>query len=104
VRRLSWIITLPLMVIAVVFAVVNRQLTQVNLWPFDIELQAPLFLVVLLSLFVGFILGGMASWMAATRKRRRAKGDRARLRNLEQEVQNLQRSRQQPTLPAAPGS
>ena len=48
-RRLSWIISIPLMVIAVVFAVVNRQSTQVNLWPFDFELQAPLFLVVLLA-------------------------------------------------------
>ncbi len=96
--------TIPLMVIAVVFAVVNRQLTQVNLWPFDIELQAPLFLVVLLSIFVGFILGGVASWMAATRKRRRARNDRARLRNLEQEVHNLQRDHQRPALPSSSGS
>lgn len=103
-RRLSWLITLPLMVVAVVFAVVNQQTAQVNLWPFDIQLEAPLFLIVLLSIFVGFILGGIASWMAATRKRRRAKGDRARLRNLEQEVQNLQRVQQRPALPASPGS
>lgn len=103
-RRLSWIISIPLMVIAVVFAVVNRQSTQVNLWPFDFELQAPLFLVVLLSIFVGFILGGIASWMAANRKRRRARGDRTRLRNLEQEVQNLQRAQQRPALPSSPGS
>ena len=103
-RRLSWLITLPLMVVAVVFAVVNRQTAQVNLWPFDIQLEAPLFLIVLLSIFVGFILGGIASWMAATRKRRRAKGDRARLRNLGQEVQNLRRVQQRPALPASPGS
>jgi len=101
-RRLSWIITVPLMVIAVVFAVVNRQLAEVNLWPFDIQLQAPLFLVVLLSIFVGFILGGIATWFAATHRRRRARGDRARLRNLEHEVENLQRARQRPTVPSSP--
>jgi len=103
VRRLSWLISVPLMVIAVVFAVANRQSAQVNLWPFDIQLQAPLFLVVLLSIFVGFILGGIATWLAATRKRRRAKGERARLRNLEHEVENLQRAQQRPALPASSG-
>ncbi|MDF2094663.1 LapA family protein [Aquibaculum arenosum] len=102
-RRLSWIITIPLLVIAVVFAVVNRQPVAVQLWPFEITLQAPLFLVVLLAIFVGFVLGGIASWLAAGRKRRAQRDERERLRRLEHEVETLRRSRGQPALPASTG-
>lgn len=100
-RRLSWIITVPLLLIAVIFAVVNRQLVEVRLWPLQLELQAPLFLVVLLSIFIGFILGGIASWMAANRKRNAARRERQRLRRLESEVADLRRERDKPALPGS---
>jgi len=104
VRRLSWIVTLPLMLIGVVFAVVNRQAVEVRLWPLEIELQAPLFVVVLLAVFVGFVLGGVATWFAAGRRRRVAREEHHRLRQLEQQVADLRREREHSLLPRSPAA
>jgi len=104
VRRLSWIVTLPLMLIGVVFAVVNRQAVEVRLWPLEIELQAPLFVVVLLAVFVGFVLGGVATWFAAGRRRRAAREEHHRLRQLEQQVADLRRERERSLVPRSPAA
>jgi len=71
---LSVLITLPITLIAVVFAVVNRQSVPVDLWPFGVTVDMPLFLLSLGALGIGMILGAGLLWvplMAARRRNRK---------------------------------
>lgn len=96
-KRLSWIISIPLLIIGVVFAVVNRQDVDVLIWPFGIQLQAPLFLVILLALFLGFLIGGLLAWFSAHAARRREKRQQnEKLRALERQLEDLRRGRESP--------
>lgn len=96
-KRLSWIISIPLLIIGVVFAVVNRQDVDVLVWPFGIQLQAPLFLVILLALFLGFLIGGLLAWFSAHAARRREKRQQnEKLRALERQIEDLRRGRETP--------
>lgn len=90
-KRFSWIITVPFLVIGVVFAVANRQGVEVSLWPFGIQVQAPLFLIILGALFVGFLIGGLTSWFSAGGRRRAARREHRRARDLESEIASLKR-------------
>lgn len=92
-KHLTWIITLPLTIAALVFAIANRQSVTLDLWPFEIELSAPLFIVVLLSLFVGFLVGGMIAWFSAGRTRSRARSALYRAEQLERENTRLRQER-----------
>ena len=78
-KYLSWILTVPLAIVAVVFAISNRAGTTLNLWPLGITVEAPLFILVLGSALVGLIVGGFIAWLSAgaTRQRRRAAVHRA---------------------------
>jgi len=73
VKYLSWILTVPLAIVAVVFAISNRAAASLNLWPFGLTVEAPLFILVLGSALIGLIAGGFIAWISAgtTRQRRR---------------------------------
>jgi uncharacterized integral membrane protein len=91
VKYLSWIITLPLLAIAVIFSVNHRQPVEIDLWPLPLAIEPPLYLVVLLILFVGFLVGGLIDWNAQGRNRRTARWRRYRIEELEREVAYLKR-------------
>ena len=90
-RYVSWILTVPLMIVAVVFAITNRGGTTLNLWPLGITVEAPLFILVLGSALVGLLAGGAIAWLSAGAVRRRAREARHRAEALEREVARLRR-------------
>jgi len=92
VKHVSWIVTVPLMVVLVVFAVVNRQSVTLDLWPLDMSLRLPLFILILGSLFVGLLVGGTAAWLSAGATRRRARLAEHRAAEREREIARLQRN------------
>jgi uncharacterized integral membrane protein len=100
-KRLSWILTLPLMVVAVVFAVANRELVTLDLWPLAMTIQAPLFILVLGSTVVGLLAGAAVAWFSSGPTRRRAREARRRAAELEREVAHL-REKLENTRPAVP--
>lgn len=55
-------------------------------WPLPVTLGAPLYLIVLLSLLVGFIAGELAAWVAGRRRRREARLRARRIEALEREL------------------
>lgn len=71
VKYLSWIVTLPLALVAVVFAVANRDAATLNIWPLGIALEAPLFILVLGSALIGLLAGGLIAWLSAGSSRQR---------------------------------
>ena len=86
-KHFSWILTLPLTIVVIVFAVANRNFVPLDLWPFEIAVQVPIFVLVLGSLFVGFLIGALAMWVSGGKQRRRARAARSRLAKLERDVQ-----------------
>ncbi len=73
VKYLSWIITLPLTVIAVIFAVSNLHSIAVGFWPLEQTFSLPLYIAVLATFVVGFVCGGMVLWFSAGKTRRKAR-------------------------------
>lgn len=72
-RLLSWIVMVPFAVAAVAFAVSNRGMAEVDLWPLPYRLESPVFAVVLVSALAGFVGGGIVAWISGGKARRRAR-------------------------------
>lgn len=70
-KYISWIVTLPLTVIAVIFAVSNLNDIAVAFWPFEQTFSLPLYIAVLATFVFGFVCGGMVLWFSAGKLRRR---------------------------------
>lgn len=100
--RLAWIVTLPALVVAVVFALANRQSANVRLWPLKLELELPVFLLVLGGLGLGLFIGGLVGWMSVGRARQRAHLANLRASRLEAEVEKLRRQPPSPAEKPAP--
>lgn len=85
-RYISWIITLPIAVLAVLFAISNTETVELRLWPLEGSLSTFGFLAVYVGLVVGFLLGGFVAWLSGARSRRRARRQAAQLAVLTDEV------------------
>lgn len=85
-RLVHWVVTLPLALIVVIFAVSNRADVVVTFWPLPVTLGAPLYLVVLLALLVGFLIGEFLAWLNAGRTRRALRQSKRRIEALESEL------------------
>lgn len=59
--------------IAVVFSVVNRGRVTIDAWPLPYTIELPLFLVVMLGLVGGFLVGALFGWLGAAKARRLAR-------------------------------
>ncbi len=92
-KRFSWILTLPLIAVAAIFAIANREPITLDLWPFEASPRLPLFVILLVCLVFGLLVGGLASWLSAAPIRRRARQARRRVAELEREVARLRQER-----------
>ena len=93
---LKALILVPIAVLLVLFAVANRQWTGVSLDPFSSEppalaIHLPLFLVILLTLIFGVIVGGIATWLGQRKWRRAARSLEAELREARVETETWKR-------------
>ena len=100
-RLIYWSATLAIAIVLTIFAVPNREHVDVVLWPF-LTLEAPLYLVTLLTLLVGFLAGTVVAWIGAGRLRRKARQRARRIEALERELAATQaRLPQHDLVPAA---
>lgn len=102
-RRLSWIVTIPITLLVVSFALSNRETAELGLWPFDVTVSTPLFVAVLLPFLLGMALGGFVSWALSVPARRQARVRAGRVRALEAEAARL-RAKLEAEKPAAESS
>jgi uncharacterized integral membrane protein len=90
----AFAVLLPLAILIVVFAVANRHAVLISLDPRSGEptlaLSAPLFVVLLATLALGVIVGGIAVWLRQGRWRRTARRAMADRRALHAENEALQ--------------
>jgi len=68
-RLLSWLIGLPVALVIAVFAAANRQSVTLDVWPLPLAVEVPLYLLVLLPLLVGFLVGLLLSSLRGLSRR-----------------------------------
>jgi uncharacterized integral membrane protein len=111
-RILSWIVTAPIALLVVDFAVSNLDRVTLHIWPLPFDLTIVIPLLMLLVLFVGFVLGAIVTWIGDRRRRREARLLSRRVAELEgmlaasrQQAADLERKlgelRAPPPLPGA---
>ena len=81
-RVLKWVVAAPFILIFLLFAVANDHIVSVRLDPFagdipGLALSAPRWLVLILSIMFGILIGGVATWLGQGKYRRAAKQFRA---------------------------
>lgn len=90
------LVVVPLGVILVALAVVNRKSVELVLDPFGGEaphfsLQAPLFLLLLGTFAVGLIAGGIATWLSQGKWRRLAREETRQARDWRRQADRLEK-------------
>ena len=85
--------------LGVLIAVSNTQPVQLTLWPLPHVVMMPLYLLVVLLLLLGVLVGLGMGWWAARHHRRRAREAGGEAARLDREIQRL---RQAATIPPPP--
>ncbi len=102
-RRFTWIISLPITIVIVLFAVMNRGSVTLNLWPLPWDLAAPLYLLTLGCILLGFLFGLLVMWLSLGGHRRRARDLARRVDAQANELNALRRNVQTGGVPARTG-
>lgn len=95
-RAVNWMLIAAAALFGIGFAVANRDSVVVRFnplgeGPLALQLPAmPLFLVVLLSVFVGIVLGCAAGWFSAGGMRRRARQYKRENKSLKREIKSTE--------------
>ena len=77
---------LVLAIFLILFAVSNRDTVSVAFWPLPFLVDMPLYLLCVLSLVIGTLIGVATAWMAGHGKRRELRARRRRIEALEREL------------------
>lgn len=111
-RLVQVLVFLPLAIILIALSVANRHSVTISLDPFGgggaaepaLSLSAPLFLVIFLALFVGVVIGGVATWISQGKWRKTARLSRREARQWQSRADEAERKeaagRSGPQLPA----
>lgn len=100
-KALFWLLYLPFLVLAAAFAAANRHDVDVGLDPLPFGFTVPLFLIVLTSVLVGLIVGGVSAWLSGRHWRRSTRRLRRSNALLETEVAALRDQLETDALPVS---
>lgn len=87
---LALVLSLPFLLVIVLFALSNQQTVRLGLWPTDFQLDVPLSLAILGLALVFFLAGALVAWGGTVAARRRASRAEAAARQLRGQVEALQ--------------
>jgi uncharacterized integral membrane protein len=95
-KIVSAVILVPLAVVIIMFAVANRQSVTVSFDPFSTASPAyavtlPLFVLIVMMIILGILIGGIVAWVGQARWRRAARTLDADVRALHQELDAIRR-------------
>ena len=85
-RIVSWIVTAPIVILVVLFAVSNLDDVTLHLRPFPFDLTIRIWALTLIELFVGFLLGAIVTWIGDRKRRRDARLLARKVTSLEQSL------------------
>jgi uncharacterized integral membrane protein len=83
------LISIPLLIVLIAFALSNQQPVRLGLWPTDILLDVPLSVAVLVAAGIFFVLGAFMIWTGAVASRTRARRAERTVRELRAQVATL---------------
>ncbi len=91
---LKALVLVPIAILALAFAVANRQVLSISFDPFSptepaFALAAPLFLLVFLLLMAGVLIGGIAAWLGQGRHRKSSRRAQVETDELHAEIDRL---------------
>ena len=100
-KFVSWIAMVAVGLLVMLFAISNRTLVTLDLWPLPTpEVTVPHFVPVLAAALAGFIGGAIVAWFSAGKVRRKARaaskkasGLEKNLDKLKQQIEELESSR-----------
>jgi lipopolysaccharide assembly protein A len=102
-KFLWWIVLAFVAVVLILFAVSNRETVSLGFWLVPgAAIQLPLYLLVLGTLIVGFVVGQLVTWIGGWRWRREARRSRDRIAMLERELEVARTRPAAVRLPAEP--
>ena len=84
-------ISLVVTIAVISFVASNVKPVQVDLWPFEIGLDVPVFVLLLGGLLVGFFCGALVMWFSQGKNRRRGREARREAAGLQRRVAELER-------------
>ena len=95
-KIVSAVIFVPLAAVIIIFAIANRQSVTVSFDPFSTTSPAyavtlPLFVLIVLLIILGVLIGGTVAWFGQARWRRAARRLDADVRSLHQELDAIRR-------------
>ena len=92
VRIVIWIVSVPIAVIVVAFAIANRVPVKIQFDPLPYELDVPIWITVIGSLATGFVIGSLCKWLIDYRYRSELRQGRKLIRGLEKEISSLRQT------------
>lgn len=103
-RVLGALVTLPLTLLVIAFALSNRGPVAVGLWPFDDLVEMPVYLLALGALAIGFLAGAALASFGTIAARYRARREAKRAEAAERKLAEAARasSSSVPALPHSP--
>ncbi len=90
VKIINTLIAIIVAVLVVLFAVSNRDVVVVQIWPFPLRIEAGLYAIILFAVLIGFMFGTVAAWMGGHRKRAELRAAKKRMREMEQSLAKQQ--------------
>jgi uncharacterized integral membrane protein len=97
-----WVVVLIIAAIVGVFAASNAGTVALAFWPLPYVANAPLYLVVLVSLLLGMAIGALAVWIRGSRRRRELRECRRQNAALARELATTQAQLARESQPALP--
>lgn len=89
-KIISWLFGLLFSLLALAFALKNQQAVTVSLWPFGLEVPAPVYLLTLGTLFLGILIGGAVGWLGHLPHRLEARRLRKDIGQLREKIEEMQ--------------
>ncbi len=84
------LLTVPFLLLLLLFALSNRAIVQVGLWPTDWSVDVMLSVVVLGAAAIAFLMGALTVWLTELGRRSRLRRAEQRVRLLEAQLHSLQ--------------
>lgn len=101
-RIFRWIIIFPILLIAGFLLIANRHNISVSLDPFNaqdpaLSLIVPLYVVILIAIFIGLLLGGTLTWFGQHKYRKASRVERSNANKWHHEADDLRKRAEQST-------
>jgi len=102
-KAVYWVATLIAAALLIPFALSNREPVSLGLWPLPFFVDLPLYLLVLMLLLAGFVIGAATTWIGGRRKSRELRRGRRRVQALERELTTARSQLADPVRTEKPG-